>query len=210
MRLGLDSATVDVWYCFRTLRFHEIVMDAVGGVPLRILEAGCGSGKLSIHWAMNGAEETVLLDIDPDMVEYSRHLASACRQVLAAVGKGDVRVNTNHVRGDVHSLPYPDRYFDLVFNEGLLEHFPPPEQAAILREMGRVSRAWVAFQVPNAEDPKSVKIAAEARHSYAGMPEKEVPLLPDDCRAAVNAAGLKLILLQPYDRYLVGVARRSA
>ena len=84
----------------------------------RVLEAGCGSGQ-TLALFSRGCE-TVGLDISP-----------------AALGLA--RKNcTDPLLGSIFSIPFCDNSFDLVYNSGVIEHFPYPANIAALREMGRV------------------------------------------------------------------------
>jgi SAM-dependent methyltransferase len=88
----------------------------------RILEVGAGSGRDSLHLARLGAQVTVL--------DYSEQ---ALASTLSA-WDGESRVNL--VRGDALNLPFAPESFDVVFHQGLLEHFRDPEP--LLQENARV------------------------------------------------------------------------
>ncbi len=88
----------------------------------RVLEVGAGSGRDSLRLAERGAAVTVL--------DYS--LPALASTQLAQSGTDAPRL----VRGDALQLPFPDASFDVVFHQGLLEHFRDP--APLLAENARV------------------------------------------------------------------------
>jgi ubiquinone/menaquinone biosynthesis C-methylase UbiE len=102
------------------------------GVPadVRVLEVGCGPGRLSIRLARRHGLEVTGLDLDPAMIERAR--ANAGR--LGTGGES----GPSFVVGDVASLPFPDGSFDLVVSTLSMHHWA--EQAAGLAEIGRVLR----------------------------------------------------------------------
>ncbi|MFZ5828404.1 MAG: methyltransferase domain-containing protein [Bacillota bacterium] len=93
----------------------------------RILEAGSGTGRISLELARAGAELT-LVDFSPVALQGSR-------QLFRAGG-----VAGRFVEADLKAVPLPDRSFDVIWSGGVLEHYDPPEQAALLREMARLLR----------------------------------------------------------------------
>ena len=83
-----------------------------------VLEAGCGSGQI-----LRGLRN---------------HTAFGCDFTLEAA-----RNARRHCRGtvvcDIARLPFRDSALDLVYNQGVMEHFKPDEFDQILKEFGRVS-----------------------------------------------------------------------
>lgn len=99
----------------------------------KILEVGSGMGRDSIYLAMQGADVYLLDNIDTPLRQ-AKDLGQ-----LATV---------NTVQADAFTLPFADNTFDLVFSEGLLEHFKNPEQ--LLIEQRRVCKegGFVIADVP--------------------------------------------------------------
>jgi len=87
----------------------------------RVLEVGAGSGRDSLRLAELGAKVTVL-DYSP----------AALEMIAALDAKGLLTL----ARGDALDLPFPDGGFDIVFHQGLLEHFRDPHR--LLAENARV------------------------------------------------------------------------
>jgi SAM-dependent methyltransferase len=100
-------------------------------VGSRVLEAGCGTGQaLSLFSARH---VTYGLDISPAALELAQ---KNCRFP---------------VLGSIFLPPFADNSFDLVYNSGVIEHFPDPENSAAVRQMGRVVKpsGRVIIIVPN-------------------------------------------------------------
>ncbi|MBC8366452.1 methyltransferase domain-containing protein [bacterium] len=90
-------------------------------VGARILEVGAGSGRDSLNLAELGAK-VMVLDYSPS--------------ALRVVGTHDKANQLSLSRGDALALPFPDGSFDIVFHQGLLEHFRDPR--LLLAENARV------------------------------------------------------------------------
>lgn len=91
----------------------------------RVLEIGAGTGRDSFPLVGAGAEVTQL-----DYAENSLRLLKR----MAEQGRIPVHI----VGGDTFALPFRDETFDVVFHQGLLEHFRKPDADRLLRENVRV------------------------------------------------------------------------
>ncbi|MCH7760474.1 class I SAM-dependent methyltransferase [candidate division TA06 bacterium] len=89
----------------------------------RVLEVGCGTGRDGIELAEREAE-VFLLDFAKSGLALS-HYFSAEKGVM-----------THRVMGDARRTPFPDESFDILFHQGLLEHFRDPRP--LLRENFRL------------------------------------------------------------------------
>jgi SAM-dependent methyltransferase len=89
----------------------------------RVLEVGAGSGRDSVALAEAGAT-AVLLDYSPASLEVARGVATRAGR----------RVHL--LRADALRMPFRDGVFQVVFHQGLLEHFRDP--LPLLRENVRV------------------------------------------------------------------------
>lgn len=102
----------------------------------RVLEVGAGTGRDSVELAARGAEVWTL--------DYSEHALRIMREASASEtaareGEPTRRDDGIHiVSGDARALPFRDESFDIVFHQGLLEHFRDP--LSVLRENYRVLR----------------------------------------------------------------------
>lgn len=101
-----------------------------------ILEAGCGEGSQSLEIARLGRHKLTLLDFSETALARAKELFE--REGLAA----------HFVREDIlHPAGKPEH--DLVFNVGVLEHYPFEQQVALARAMASRSRNHVLIVVPN-------------------------------------------------------------
>lgn len=102
-----------------------------GRPPGRLLEVGCGNGRL-LTLLQRWGWEVAGVDFDGNAVEHARQRGMAVRQ------------------GDLASQNYADASFDVVLTHHVLEHLPDPE--ATLREVFRILRpGGLALMVtPNA------------------------------------------------------------
>lgn len=95
---------------------------------LKILEVGAGTGRDSLELAKAGAQ-VFILDYSEESLKITRELA------LQAPG------NLHLVQGDAFNAPFPSETFDIVFHQGLAEHFKNPlpllkENARLLKKGG--------------------------------------------------------------------------
>lgn len=106
----------------------------VNGV--KTLEVGCGKGNELVQLAQKGASCFGL--------DFSE---SAMAWMQTRLAKEGMRMPL--VRGDARNLPFNIESFDLVFSQGVLEHFASPGE--VLQEQRRVMRngAIIVVEVPN-------------------------------------------------------------
>ncbi|HEX9122377.1 MAG TPA: class I SAM-dependent methyltransferase [Actinomycetota bacterium] len=112
--------------------FERIAADVAAVAPggARVLEVGCGPGRLSIRLARRYGLDVTGLDLDPSMIRRAR--ANADRP-----GDGAGR-RPSFLVGDVAALAFPDGSFDLVVSTLSMHHWADP--TAGLAEIGRVLR----------------------------------------------------------------------
>ncbi len=109
----------------------------------RVLEVGAGSGRDSIVLDRAGAR-VVVLDYSPSSLLVTRRVAEAASADLLLV------------RGDGTCMPFRQGAFDIVFHQGLLEHFRDP--MPLLLENRRVLSpgGHLLVDVPQAVHPYTV------------------------------------------------------
>lgn len=123
-----------------SLSIYDTICRVVGELKgKRILEAGSGSGKISLCMAMDGAE-TILAD-------YSEHALKQSRLAFRRKARHAV-----FLQEDIRRLSLEGRQVDLCWNAGVLEHYERSDRLTILSEMARVTRTGgrVIVFAPNA------------------------------------------------------------
>lgn len=106
------------------------------------LDAGCGSGFFSQFFCESGMRTTAL--------DYSR----SALEIAGSKTRGRARlVQADLVEQDL-SEKLTDRY-DIIFTDGLLEHFVPSDQDRIIRNLGSVlsAKGVIVTFVPNRWSP---------------------------------------------------------
>ncbi len=101
----------------------------------RVLEAGCGGGWQSLAVARQGKYDAHLMDFADEALSYSRRLFERAG------------VSASFHYGDINDAGTPE--YDLVFNAGVLEHYPFDDQVRLLKGMASRSRKYVLVLVPN-------------------------------------------------------------
>jgi ubiquinone/menaquinone biosynthesis C-methylase UbiE len=101
-----------------------------------ILDAGCGSG--------------ILVNFLSDMLGKECLLHGLDRSHAALK-----HVKTNKSSGDLSSMEFSDKQFDLVACLEVIEHLPVPTYNKSLSELCRVANKYVMISVPNNEDVTS-------------------------------------------------------
>jgi SAM-dependent methyltransferase len=91
----------------------------------KVLEIGAGTGRDSFPLVEHGAT-VYQLDYAENSLRILKHLADESKYPVNIVG------------GDTFGLPFRDGTFDIIFHQGLLEHFRKPVAEGLLRENIRV------------------------------------------------------------------------
>jgi len=159
----------------------------------RVLEVGAGSGRDSLALAADGAA-TFVLDYSPASLGLVRDQARA---------RG---LTVHMVRADARAMPFRDGTFDVVFHQGLLEHFRQPRP--MLEENARVTArgGFVIVDVPQTFHLYTVLKQAMmlVNRWFAGW---ETQFTPHELERLVTAAGLRV--RRTYGEWMVpGLAYR--
>jgi SAM-dependent methyltransferase len=109
----------------------ELTSSAVPSGSKRILDVGCGDGRLS-H-AICRKHECFLVGFD-----------------LSTVALRQLRVPT--CCGSAAQLPFPDRSFDVIVSTEMMEHLPEQIYSNVLKEFSRVADRFILITVPNKEN----------------------------------------------------------
>jgi len=94
----------------------------------KILEVGAGTGRDSIKLSSMGADVTVL--------DYSGNALYKAGEVIESTAS-----SVHLIRGDGTCMPFEDASFDIIFHQGLMEHFRDPlplfkENMRVLKKNG--------------------------------------------------------------------------
>lgn len=106
---------------------YEALRKVLPRTDLRMLEAGSGTGRVSIRLATEGAT-VVLMDFSVNALRMSQELT---RKIGAQIFP---------VAGSIFAIPFKDGCFDVVWSGGVLEHYSEEMQRKALAEMLRVCR----------------------------------------------------------------------
>lgn len=169
----------------------EVLSREAGGKPLRVLDAGCGDGLLTLSLAKRHGDWALL------GVDRREDLLAGARERAAGRGLDNVRFQPADL-----TQPLPEQGFGAVVALECLHEIP--DDAAALRAMAGALApgGLLALQVPE-EDwapvlPGSTGIwREEVRHGYGR----------EEIAADVRAAGLEPVELRPTYRSLAAAAQ---
>jgi SAM-dependent methyltransferase len=137
-------------------RVLEAVVRALPSEAERVLEVGAGTGR-DTAWLSERGLLAIALDSS------SAAWSLMARSAPGLVGRG-------LVGGDALHLPFADATFDLVFHQGVLEHFANP--TAFLEENSRVTRpgGLLVVDVPQTFHPWTLlkRVALRLDRWFAG------------------------------------------
>ncbi len=106
---------------------------------MKVLDAGCGEGTLSILMAQKGAHVTGVDISEPNI--------AACKAMAQRENIADI----NFFTADLETLPFNDNEFDLVVSSHVREHLPDFDKG--LAEILRVSKKRIAAAIPTVLSP---------------------------------------------------------
>ena len=113
-------------------RFFQTIEMLVGSIsPNKILDIGCGEGKVLEQLRASHPAPSTGIDLDPARICLAR---SQSRDIPFAVG-------------NAQGLPFEDNSFDFVMILEVLEHVGEPD--VVLREAFRVTSKFLLASVPN-------------------------------------------------------------
>lgn len=126
------------WMPFSKHGFN-VVTKWITKEDLKILEAGCGSGRKCIG----------LAEKFPDSKIIGIDLSTKTLKIAKKGAKIRKLTNVTFKKSDIFNLPFKKNYFDVVFNTGVIEHFE--DYREIICEMKRVAKkeGKIIIAVPN-------------------------------------------------------------
>jgi ubiquinone/menaquinone biosynthesis C-methylase UbiE len=119
-----------------------LVQERLGNVPVRVLEWGCGAGRILRHMAQQHSWTAWGVDVDPEAVQW-------CQQHLPQTEP--------RVSGFLPPLPFEDASLDAVYHYSVWTHMSREAISAWIREFSRVLR------------PGGVMVATTHGDSYLPM-----------------------------------------
>ncbi len=120
--------------CVHEAQYEAVLAYVVPG--MRVLDAGCGEGTLSLRMAERGAQVTG--------VDISQPNITACKRYAR-----DAHIETVTFQvEDLESLSFADNSFDLVVSSHVLEHLPDFDKG--LQEIMRVTTCRAVVAIPTA------------------------------------------------------------
>lgn len=183
----LDPTRNEVWDRFWSGRDVEEIYPAVTDLLFEIrrvlpdprgrwiLEVGAGTGREGHVLAREGAH-VILLDISPEALNLSRRISRA----------------PAFLRADALRTPFPDGTFDLVYHQGLLEHFRDP--LPLLRENFRILKPGGILLV---DVPQKYHVYTLLKHALMAMGKWfagwETEFSYGELRRVVQEAGFEIL-----------------
>lgn len=123
-------------YLLGNYYFYELFDEILKRKPSSVLEVGVGTGCMSSFLGLLGYK-IIGIDLDPKIIE----------KAIAA---------NNHFHGkaqfkvmDAFHLTLPNNSVDVVFSQGLMEHFDEDKLAELIKEQWRVAKKAIIISVPN-------------------------------------------------------------
>lgn len=130
------AGEVDLSTYFTTLSHHAPFMEAIlAAEPRRTVEAGCGTAVKSSFLALTGVD-AVAVDNDPQVLEVARRAAARWP------------AQPRFVEHDIFKLTELELEADVVFSQGVLEHFEDEQIVSLARESLAVAPRFI-FSVPS-------------------------------------------------------------
>ncbi len=160
----------------------------------RILEVGCGKGNELVQFCQSGAMCTGL-DFSEMAIQLLKRRSEMENVPLALV------------QGDARSLPFKFESFDVVFSQGVLEHFTQP--SILLHEQYRILRPGgsLVVEVPNKWTLYTIyKKVLMAMNCWA--PGWETQYSPRRLKSLLEAAGFQVVDWVGWDFLILKVIRK--
>ncbi len=163
----------------------------------RVLEIGAGSAAASRLLAQRIAGNVVAFDLLPQAMRVARRLAPVELNGRPAL-----------VAADVFCAPFADDSFDLVFSQGLVEHFPDPRPIAEAHARLVKPGGWLVINVPQTFNPYTLyKHWLMRRGTWP--PGWETEYSPRALARVVTPLGFDAVTLDGHGSFLRMVASRA-
>jgi cyclopropane fatty-acyl-phospholipid synthase-like methyltransferase len=181
------SGAAKTTFDFNTRVVFKNIRKEVSFEGKKVLELGCGSGRLSYLACQAGAKELTLVDFSDAALRRARGLFKGISHVSF--------VKANLL--DFNSSPK----YDIVFSSGVLEHFKGQELLLATKVHVQCSRQYVAIVVPsdtgfNARrslSPKNIKL-----YGY------QKPISPEQMKGLFEEANVSITAMRKF-HFMYGV-----
>ncbi len=158
---------------------RQVIKALLSISPESILDVGCGIGRSMSKFKSLGFK---MIGIDN-----SRSSIEACQAKGFILGKDIFKM-------DAAKMDFSDASFDVVFSEGLLEHFENYDP--FVKEMVRVSKKYILLIQPNSHSLAGKILNTATRILKKENPE-ELPYKMKDYINSFNNCNCKLIFQKP-------------
>ncbi|RLG21347.1 hypothetical protein DRN74_02170 [Candidatus Micrarchaeota archaeon] len=131
----------------------------------KVIEAGCGPGKLSVAFALLGYDVTAM-DYNEQMLRNAEHLKDMAEKLF------NKKLRFTTLKDDLERLKIRSGTYDIVFNEGVVEHWLKKEDRInVIKEMVRITKrkGVVSITVPNGGHPL-MRLWYKRAKSYTNAP----------------------------------------
>jgi ubiquinone/menaquinone biosynthesis C-methylase UbiE len=139
-------------------RWVDTVLGMTGMKGRKLLDLGCGDGYFTRHYYDTQGPASVV-GIDPS--------ANAIKSAIARRAERKIEFSV----GDGHSIPFEDKFFDLVLIQAVLHHDDNP--ADVVREACRLAHEVVILE-PNGYNP-ALKVIEKVSSYHRQHKEKSYP-----------------------------------
>ena len=103
----------------------------------KVIEAGCGTGIMAGYLQKQGLDVTAL-DLSQKVLDYAKEIAQ----------NSNIIKPCKYEQGDILNLKYKKNSFDVVYSNGVMEHFNDAEIIRILEQQMNISK-YVIFGIPS-------------------------------------------------------------
>ena len=123
----LQHQEIPLWDYMSQLVYEALRSEAPYHEHQKIIEVGCGTGRISLRTAKEGSHVTVIDSSDQALGVAKKIFASDCAPFRAC-------------QSSIFNIPFRANTFDVVWNAGVIEHFTDEERHLALAEMARICR----------------------------------------------------------------------
>lgn len=162
----------------------------------KILEAGCGTGKISVSIAYE-------IGCDVTCLDYSDEVLKTVKFIYSIISKKKGELNVSFIKGDLLAIDYDIGKYDIVFNEGVIEHWlNEKDRLNAIENMVKATKSGgkVFIWVPNRENPFYRFWEITKYTGIYDVPEK--PFTKEELSAYMKKAGLIDIIITGHQAYL--------